>query len=55
MESLFENKPMLYSVIGSGIGVFLLACNAMPEVNEKFQLVELPEDVNFFYRLIKNN
>uniref|UniRef100_A0AC34FDM7 Manganese-transporting ATPase 13A1 n=1 Tax=Panagrolaimus sp. ES5 TaxID=591445 RepID=A0AC34FDM7_9BILA len=50
MESLFENKPMLYSVIGSGIGVFLLACNAMPEVNQMFQLVELPED--FRHKLV---
>uniref|UniRef100_A0A7E4UZ81 Cation-transporting ATPase n=1 Tax=Panagrellus redivivus TaxID=6233 RepID=A0A7E4UZ81_PANRE len=44
MESLWENTPMLYSVIGSGLGVFALAANLMPEINDKFQLVELPDE-----------
>lgn len=53
MESLIENKPMLYSVIGSGFGVFLLAANVMPEMNEKFQLVELPDEVSIFILIIR--
>uniref|UniRef100_A0AC34QHR8 SWIM-type domain-containing protein n=1 Tax=Panagrolaimus sp. JU765 TaxID=591449 RepID=A0AC34QHR8_9BILA len=50
MESLTENKPMLYSVVGSGIGVFALAANLMPELNEQIQLVQLPDE--FRYKLV---
>ncbi|KAE9554755.1 hypothetical protein FO519_002016 [Halicephalobus sp. NKZ332] len=44
MEGLTENKPMLYSVMGSALGVFALAANLMPELNEQIQLVQLPDD-----------
>lgn len=37
---------MLYSVVGSGIGVFALAANLMPELNEQIQLVQLPDEVS---------
>lgn len=47
MEGLTENKPMLYSVFGSALGVFALAANLMPELNEQIQLVQLPDDVSF--------
>ena len=46
MEGLTENKPMLYSVFGSALGVFALAANLMPELNEQIQLVQLPDDVS---------
>jgi len=34
---------MLYSVLSSGVAVFLLASNIFPELSEKFELVALPE------------
>uniref|UniRef100_A0A8R1XXK9 Cation-transporting ATPase n=1 Tax=Onchocerca volvulus TaxID=6282 RepID=A0A8R1XXK9_ONCVO len=42
MESLLENKPMLYSLLFSGSAVFALASGISPELLEKFELVELP-------------
>uniref|UniRef100_A0A915Q1N7 Cation-transporting ATPase n=1 Tax=Setaria digitata TaxID=48799 RepID=A0A915Q1N7_9BILA len=42
MESLLENKPMLYSLLFSGCAVFTLASGISPELTEKFELVELP-------------
>uniref|UniRef100_A0A0R3S755 Cation_ATPase_C domain-containing protein n=1 Tax=Elaeophora elaphi TaxID=1147741 RepID=A0A0R3S755_9BILA len=42
MESLLENKPMLYSLLFSGSAVFTLASGMSPELAEKFELVELP-------------
>lgn len=45
MESLFENRPMLFSVLGSGISVFILASNIMPAFNEKFELVNFSNEV----------
>uniref|UniRef100_A0A1I8ELJ2 Cation-transporting ATPase n=3 Tax=Wuchereria bancrofti TaxID=6293 RepID=A0A1I8ELJ2_WUCBA len=42
MESLLENKPMLYSLLFSGSAVFALASGISPELTEKFELVELP-------------
>jgi len=41
MESLFENKPLLYSLIGSGVSILCLASGALPDVANYFQLVEL--------------
>ncbi|CAG9533011.1 unnamed protein product [Cercopithifilaria johnstoni] len=42
MESLLENKPMLYSLLFSGFAVFALASGISPELTQKFELVELP-------------
>lgn len=36
MESLMENKPMLYSILASAFAVFGLASNFWPEINAKF-------------------
>lgn len=48
MESLIENRPMLFSILSSGVAVFLLASNMIPALNTKFELVDLPDQVNFF-------
>jgi manganese-transporting P-type ATPase len=48
MESLSENKPLLWSIIFSAGAVFVLACNLSPETCEQFQIVKIPED----FRLI---
>ncbi|VDN02745.1 unnamed protein product [Thelazia callipaeda] len=42
MESLLENRSMLYSLLVSGSAVFVLASGIFPELTEKFELVELP-------------
>jgi cation-transporting ATPase 13A1 len=51
MESLKENKPLLYSIIFSASAAVLLACRIMPELKEQFQIVDFPADVsiNLFY------
>lgn len=46
MESLIENRPMLFSILSSGIAVFLLASNVVPALNTKFELVDFPDEVN---------
>lgn len=45
MESLIENKPMLYSLLFSGSAVFILASGMSPELTLKFELVDLPHDL----------
>ena len=47
MESLKENKPLLYSILFSASAVVILACRLMPEMSDQFQIVEFPNDVNF--------
>uniref|UniRef100_A0A0K0F7K8 Cation-transporting ATPase n=1 Tax=Strongyloides venezuelensis TaxID=75913 RepID=A0A0K0F7K8_STRVS len=44
MESLFENKPLLYSIIAATSVVFTLASNAVPEMTSYFELVQFPDD-----------
>ncbi|KAI1700167.1 e1-E2 ATPase domain-containing protein [Ditylenchus destructor] len=44
MESLAENKPMLFSILSSGLAVFALASNIVPELSQKFELVEMPNE-----------
>uniref|UniRef100_A0A0N5AJ36 Cation-transporting ATPase n=1 Tax=Syphacia muris TaxID=451379 RepID=A0A0N5AJ36_9BILA len=40
MESLFENKPLLYSLLFSGAAVFTLASGVSPDLLLKFELIE---------------
>ena len=40
MESLVENKPLLYSLMISGSTVVCLACGLLPDLSDQFQLVE---------------
>lgn len=44
MESLTENKPLLYSIIFSASSVWVLACRLVPEFSDQFQIVEFPDD-----------
>nr|CAB3224441.1 manganese-transporting ATPase 13A1 [Phallusia mammillata] len=48
MESLWENKPLLYSLVGAGSFLVALVTNALPEVNQQFEIVEFENE----YRLI---
>ena len=45
MESLLENKPLLYSLLASVAAVTSLASGLMPELALWFELVEFPSDV----------
>ncbi|KHJ94867.1 P-type ATPase of unknown pump specificity [Oesophagostomum dentatum] len=44
MESLLENKAMLYSILISGGSVFMLAVGASADAMQQFELVVLPLD-----------
>ena len=46
MESLKENKPLLYSILFSAGAVFVLGCRLMPEFSDQFQIVEFSDEVN---------
>ena len=49
MESLLENKAMLYSVAFSAAGVFALATGSFDDLNTQLELVKLPDEVAFFF------
>lgn len=48
MESLTENKALLYSVVISLGSVFVLASNSIPEFSAKFEIILMPEDFRNF-------
>ncbi|ESO92805.1 hypothetical protein LOTGIDRAFT_162282 [Lottia gigantea] len=45
MESLWNNKPLLYSLMVSSGAIVCLASGAIPELGEQFELVELPTEL----------
>jgi len=46
MESLFENKPLLYSLLGAGTFLLSLVLNLSPDINARFEIVEFESDVS---------
>lgn len=44
MESLFENKALLYSLMGSGSVVMALALGIVPEFAAQFEIVDFPPE-----------
>ncbi|NXG07870.1 AT131 ATPase, partial [Sakesphorus luctuosus] len=44
MESLQENKPLLWSLVLSGVAIGGLLSGSSPEFNEQFGLVEIPTE-----------
>lgn len=44
MESLRENKALLYSLCSTGVFVCLLALGWVPELSEQFGIVDFPEE-----------
>ncbi|KAH9393866.1 hypothetical protein TYRP_021398 [Tyrophagus putrescentiae] len=44
MCSLWENKPLMYSIVGSFGLIVVLVTGAMPEFSEQFSIVEFPEE-----------
>ena len=51
MESLSENKPLLYSLMFSCGGIIILASGVIPDISQQFQLVALPGEVGVRSRL----
>ncbi|XP_075433887.1 endoplasmic reticulum transmembrane helix translocase [Ascaphus truei] len=47
MESLCENKPLLWSIILSGLAIVGLLFGSSPEFNEQFGLVDIPMEFKF--------
>lgn len=45
MESLFNNKPLLYSLAFSCTAIIALASGIVPDIAEQFEIVPLPEEV----------
>jgi cation-transporting ATPase 13A1 len=45
MESLWENKPLLYSLALSGGWIWILASGLMPDMSHQFELVIIPDQV----------
>ena len=48
MESLRENKAMLYSLSCTGGFIVLLALGWVPELSEQFSIVDFPDEVLSF-------
>ena len=46
MESLTENKALLYSVLGSSASILALALGIFPEIAYQFEIVEFPGQVS---------
>ncbi|CAH1284675.1 unnamed protein product [Diabrotica balteata] len=44
MENLIENKPLLYSVLGTGSVVLLLTLGLVPELSASFEIIDFPPD-----------
>ncbi|XP_042234458.1 endoplasmic reticulum transmembrane helix translocase-like [Homarus americanus] len=47
MESLLENKALLYSLMGSGGVVLALSLGVIPEFAEQFEIVDFPSEYRF--------
>lgn len=46
MESLLQNKSLLYSLIGNAAVILGLACGFLPELAEQFEIIDFPSDVS---------
>ncbi|KAF7243939.1 Manganese-transporting ATPase 13A1, partial [Varanus komodoensis] len=52
MESLRENKPLLWSIILSGLAIVALLTGSSPEFSEQFGLVEIPTEFKLVITLV---
>lgn len=46
MESLRQNKALMYSIVGSGGTVLALALGLVPELAAQFEIIDFPPDVS---------
>lgn len=52
MESLSENRPLLWSIALSGLAIVGLLTGSSPEFNEQFALVDIPTEVSRQYLIL---
>ena len=45
MESLLDNKALLYSLMASGGFVLCMITGSVPEINQQFEIVSFPPKV----------
>lgn len=45
MESLLDNKALLYSLMASGGFVLCMITGSVPEINQQFEIVPFPPKV----------
>ena len=45
MESLLDNKALLYSLLASGGFVVCMVTGSVPEINQQFEIVTFPPKV----------
>ena len=45
MESLWENKALLYALSATGSFILILALGWLPELDEQFGIIEFPQEV----------
>lgn len=46
MESLRENRLLMYSILASSGVVLCLALNLIPDLQSAFQIIDFPDDVS---------
>lgn len=46
MESLLQNKSLLYSLLGNAAIILGLACGFFPKLATHFKIVDFPSDVS---------
>lgn len=46
MESIFQHKPLFYSILGSGAVVLALTLGILPELSAQFEIIDFPPDVS---------
>ena len=46
MASLKDNKPLLYSLLISGIAIIALTTGIVPEISQQFEIVEFSAEVS---------
>jgi cation-transporting ATPase 13A1 len=52
MESLTENKALLYSIVGSAGAILALAMGIFPDMAYQFEIVDFPAEVNCCFRTV---
>lgn len=52
MASLKENKALMYSIVLSGVAIFMLVTGASPQLSDVFSIVEFPYEVSTNFRVI---
>lgn len=48
MESLRQNKALLYSILASGGVVLALTLGVVPELSAQIEIIDFPTDVSYY-------